>query len=144
MTKTYRSKVGLILSAAIVLPILLPLMITPFDPNGLIVGLILALVIALPFLFGTHYRIQGHVLKIQCALIINIDVDILRITSVSKTRNPISSPALSMDRIEIIYGNGLRHVIISPKDKMGFVESLKAINNHITVSGVSDQASSIL
>ena len=144
MTKTYRSKVGLILSAAIVLPILLPLMITPFDPDGLIVGWIVALVIAVPFLFGTHYGIQGHVLEIRCAFIIRIDVDILRITSANKTRNPISAPALSLDRIEILYGNGLRHVIISPKDKMGFVHSLKAINNRITVSGVSDQASSIL
>ncbi|AYB29386.1 PH domain-containing protein [Chryseolinea soli] len=144
MRKTYQSKVGLILCAAIALPILLPLIITPFDPNGLIVGLILASVIALPFLFGTHYRIQGHVLEIRCAFIIRIDVDILRITRVSKTRNPISAPALSLDRMEIIYGNGLRHVIISPKDKMGFVHSLKAINDRITVSGVSDQASSIL
>jgi hypothetical protein len=144
MIKTYRSKIGLILLAAIVLPILLPLVITPFDPNGLIVGLIIAPVIALPFLFGTHYRIQGHVLEIRCAFIIRIDVDILRITSVSKTRNPVSAPALSLDRIEIVYGNGLRYVIVSPKDKVGFVQSLKAINHQITVSGVSDETSSIL
>jgi hypothetical protein len=144
MIKTYRSKVGLILCAAIVLPILLPLVITPFDVDGLIVGLIIAPAIAVPFLLGTHYRIQGHVLEVRCAFIIRVDVDILRITSVSKTRNPISAPALSLDRIEIVYGNGLRHVIISPKDKMGFIQSLKAINHHITVSGVSDEASNVL
>ena len=108
------------------------------------VGLIIAPAIALPFLLGTQYRIRGHLLEIRCAFVIRIDVDIFRITSVHKTRNPISAPALSLDRMEILYGNGLRHVIISPKDKMGFVHSLQTINKQITVSGVSDEASSIL
>ena len=49
------------------------------------------------------------------------------ITSVEETRNPLSSPALSLDRLKICYGNG-RHIMISPADTAGF---LKAIGQEI-------------
>jgi hypothetical protein len=47
------------------------------------------------------------------------------IESVVPSRNPLSSPALSLDRLEIRYGSG-RRLLISPQDREGFLEALMA------------------
>ncbi len=46
------------------------------------------------------------------------------ITSVKKTSNPLSSPALSLKRLEISY-NTYDMVLISPKDREKFISILK-------------------
>jgi hypothetical protein len=46
------------------------------------------------------------------------------ITSIEATRNPVSSPALSLDRLRIDYGNG-RALLISPKDQDRFLRELE-------------------
>jgi hypothetical protein len=45
------------------------------------------------------------------------------IKSVKKTMNPLSSPALSLKRLEIIYGQ-YNMVLISPKDRDEFMKIL--------------------
>jgi hypothetical protein len=40
------------------------------------------------------------------------------------TRNPLSSPALSLDRLRIEYGQG-RAIMISPADKGPFLRALE-------------------
>nr|WP_228006857.1 PH domain-containing protein [Brevibacillus borstelensis] len=46
------------------------------------------------------------------------------IKTVRKTSNPASSPALSLKRLEISYGNG-SIVLISPKDRDAFLTELR-------------------
>ncbi|KKX56197.1 hypothetical protein X546_05740 [Brevibacillus borstelensis cifa_chp40] len=46
------------------------------------------------------------------------------IITVRKTSNPASSPALSLKRLEISYGNG-SIVLISPKDRDAFLTELR-------------------
>ena len=46
------------------------------------------------------------------------------ITRIEPTRNPASSPALSLDRLMIHYGFG-NELMISPADKQGFMMALK-------------------
>lgn len=49
------------------------------------------------------------------------------ITEVRPTRNPLSSPALSLDRLWISHGGGImRSTMISPADKRGFLDDLAA------------------
>lgn len=50
-----------------------------------------------------------------------------------RTKNPLSSPALSIDRIEITYDSGFGMVLVSPKNKQKFISLLKSINPHIEV-----------
>lgn len=50
-------------------------------------------------------------------------IPIQSITSVQETQSAITSPALSFDRLEIIYGED-RAIVISPLDKAKFIESL--------------------
>ena len=73
------------------------------------------------------YVIDGQILKIWW-----IKVEIKSIKRIYKTRNPLSSPALSLDRIAIVY-NKYDEVLISPKNKKEFVEELLKINPDIVV-----------
>lgn len=51
-------------------------------------------------------------------------VPVKDITSVTPTSNPLSSPALSLDRLRIEYGRS-QAVMISPKLKSQFIEDLE-------------------
>ena len=53
------------------------------------------------------------------------EVPIKSITSVTETSNPLSSPALSLDRLRIEYSQG-KAVMISPKQKREFLQDLEA------------------
>ena len=61
-----------------------------------------------------------------------VKIDIHSIKRIYKTNNPLSSPALSLDRIAIVY-NTYDEVLISPKLKKEFVEDLLKINPTISV-----------
>lgn len=50
-----------------------------------------------------------------------------RITSVMRTSNPLSSPALSLDRLQIEFGGGIwNSIMISPADRERFLDDLAA------------------
>ncbi|WP_460674913.1 PH domain-containing protein [Larkinella ripae] len=87
-------------------------------------GIILVVSLLIVHLFmTTHYRIDRNILKIQSGFLVHQDISIESIKRISETNNPISSPALSLDRIEILY-NRFDSVLISPKDKTGFIADL--------------------
>ena len=52
-------------------------------------------------------------------------IPISDVESVRPSRSPLSSPALSLDRLEIRYAGG-RRLMISPKDREGFLIALVA------------------
>ena len=100
------------------------------DPMGttvLILVAIGAVALMLWLMTGTHYTVDRNTLKIVSGPF-RWRVPIDQITSVESTRNPLSSPALSIDRIRIRYGKN-RRIMISPADKSGF---LKAIGHDLT------------
>ncbi|PID27178.1 MAG: hypothetical protein CR982_06915 [Candidatus Cloacimonadota bacterium] len=80
--------------------------------------------------FKTRYTIEGNILKIKSGIISYKPININEIKEISKTNNIISSPAPSFDRIEIKYGK-FDEIIISPKDKLDFVNEIKKINPNI-------------
>jgi hypothetical protein len=94
--------------------------------------------IFIPMLLGTYYEFGEDELIIKSGLGKGIRVAYASIVSATRTKEPISSPALSMDRIEIKYKFKLNKfsdtVIISPKDKQGFFEQLKKKNENIVIS----------
>ena len=94
----------------------------------------------LSIFFGTRYTInEKSELIIKCGIIYHSKVDISTIQSISKTRNPISSPAPSLDRIKIKYGKW-DSVIVSPKDKQAFILALQKINPNIKTQQISQKA----
>ncbi|MBT9392728.1 PH domain-containing protein [Hymenobacter sp. NST-14] len=54
-------------------------------------------------------------------------VPVTTITSITTTHNPLSSPALSLDRLRVRYGTS-DAVLISPADKAGLLAALRALN----------------
>lgn len=78
----------------------------------------------LGLVFPTTYGLDGTHLIVRHGLV-RRRIPLEAITEVTPTRNPLSSPALSLDRLRVTYGAGLfRSVLISPADKRGFLVEL--------------------
>jgi hypothetical protein len=72
--------------------------------------------------FGTGYEILENELKIRCGPF-RQRIPIREIKEIKRTRSPLSSPACSLDRMEIKYGKSKR-VMISPADKENFIRMI--------------------
>jgi len=91
-------------------------------------GILLFLSVCVLYIFyNISYVIKNDVLKIRCGFIYNKHLSIEKIKSISSTKTLISSPAASLDRIELHYGE-YSSVVISPKNKRKFIEDLLEIN----------------
>lgn len=81
--------------------------------------------------FGTRYYITEEILIVKCGPF-SEKIAIKDIKSIKKTRNPLSSAALSIDRIEIRFGySGM--TLISPKDRERFIGLILEKNNNIDI-----------
>jgi hypothetical protein len=76
---------------------------------------------------ATKYEFKGATLLVHP---LNTRIDIGSIKSVTPTRNARSSPALSLDRLEIRYGED-RTILISPREKDQFIAELTRRRNAI-------------
>jgi len=74
------------------------------------------------FLIDTNYTVANDTLVIKSGPRIWV-VPISSISSVVETRDSRSSPALSLDRLRIRYDGG-KIVLISPRDKQGFLQAI--------------------
>lgn len=135
--KTYKSKFGyeIIIFLTLVFGSSIGLMIYMKEPleDFLSAGGIFILVYGffLYLNFSTEYTITNDaLLKIKCGFLYNKRFDINKIRSIAQSNNLISSPAPSLDRLEFIYGK-YDLIIISPKDKVGFVKELIKMNPSI-------------
>ncbi|RWR13186.1 PH domain-containing protein [Siminovitchia fortis] len=79
--------------------------------------------------FNTKYKIEGGMLNIHFGPIKKTIV-IQSIKSIRFAKNPFTSPALSIHKIEINYGK-YETISISPKDTDRFIEILKKNNPQI-------------
>ena len=138
MKKMYRSKISplltILLIAATISP-LIPLFFEPYDSTTLLVCLLtflVCLVICIPALFMTYYTIEDDSLHIKSGFLYNKKIAIASIRKVEETNNIISSPAPSLDRLEIIF-NKFDSVLISPADKEGFLKEMESLNPEVQI-----------
>ncbi|MFT4100798.1 MAG: PH domain-containing protein [Burkholderiaceae bacterium] len=89
---------------------------------------VLGIVLPIWLLFGTRYILQPDRLTIRCGPF-KWRVPVSDITSVTPTRNPLSGPALSLDRLQIDYGTG-KSILISPRDKERFIKQVEDLRRH--------------
>lgn len=90
----------------------------------LVAGVCLGMdVLMLWVLYGTGYTITRNQLGIRCGPF-TFSVPLNEIDAVTPTRNPLSSPACSLDRLTIVYSDSMRSIMISPKDKAGFLSAI--------------------
>ena len=88
-----------------------------------VVGL-LGAALVLWVLYGTDYRLHAGELHVRSGPF-RWRVPVAQIHAVEPTRSALSSPALSLNRLRIRYGDG-KAVMVSPADREGFFEALRA------------------
>ena len=106
-------------------------------PAVVLVPVVVVLGAGLPLwtLFGTRYELTPGRLRIRCGPF-RWTVPLNEIRAVTPTRNPLSSPALSLDRIRIDYGRG-SSVMISPRDQTRFLEDMGRYRSAASLSAAS-------
>ncbi|GHB75652.1 PH domain-containing protein [Persicitalea jodogahamensis] len=131
---TFRSKIGLEIAIplSVVLVGVMALMVYDNSWPGFFTVLATSAFIIHMFL-TTFYRIEGSTLIIKSGFFYNKKLAIGSIKSISSTMNPLSSPATSIDRLEIKY-NTYDSVLVSPKEKGKFIEHLQEINPKIELN----------
>ena len=134
----YKSKVDawlVIVVVAAVAVVLLPLF-SGFSWAYLLAasGVLVCLVPVFALLFSIRYIVEGDKLTVSCGILGSSAYDIMSVRSIRSTRTFLSSPAASLDRIELRFSvRRMQPLIISPEDKTGFIARLKSINPAIEV-----------
>ena len=81
--------------------------------------------------FGTGYKVQEEHIKVQFGPF-RSSIRIEEIKKVSKIKSPFTAPALSVNRLEILYGK-YDVMDISPKNENEFIRLLVTKNPQIQV-----------
>ena len=88
--------------------------------------------------FPMRYVIEGETVSVQCGLI-GWECTAFRVQEVRSVRaayDILASPALSLDRLSVDLG--LRgEIMISPKDKAGFIRALESLDPHLRLQNDS-------
>lgn len=94
-----------------------------FLPKAITVAVLLASgILILWIMRGTRYVIDRDTLTAYCGPF-RFRVPLAQIHRVEPTRSPLSSPALSLDRLKISYGDG-KTLLVSPMEKARFRNAL--------------------
>lgn len=81
--------------------------------------------------FQTYYEVEENALIIVSGPK-KKKINIQDIESIKRTLNPLTGPALSMDRMSIKYGP-YQSVLVSPKEKKAFIDAILKQNPKIHV-----------
>ncbi len=130
MKKVYKSKVDAWLVIIISGLTLIPMASMLYSGFSVVLFCIVIaiLVCIMTMLFGIRYIIDGKDLVVQCGFLFSERFHIDYILSITLTHTMLSSPAASLDRLELKFRNG--SVVISPKDKISFIKDIQGICSH--------------
>lgn len=130
---TFKSKVDkkLLLPVVVICGILMMLSLAEFLWPLMIVSVGLFAFVYLIF-HRIRYHINGYEMTITTLGIRNYKFDIRNIKTITETNNPMSSPAASLDRLDLRISK-LGSVLVSPEDKEDFIKLLLSINPEIQV-----------
>ena len=126
--KMYKSKVDWWLIAVILIAFGYPIVDGILSEEYVLSAVFIVLLVLFYFLAKSiQYKIDGENL-----IIWRTKIPIQSIHKVYRTRMPLSSPALSLDRIAIVY-NKYDEIFISPKEREEFIKELLKVNPSIEV-----------
>ncbi|WP_144561710.1 PH domain-containing protein [Bacillus mycoides] len=83
--------------------------------------------------FTTGYRVEDEQLITRYGPM-KKRIVIKEIRKISKTKNPLAAPALSFDRLEILYGSQFETELVSPRNTKQFVSLIKSTHPQIEVA----------
>ena len=101
---------------------------------GLLALFFLAAAFMLWMLYGIRYVIEKERLLIRCGPF-RYRVPLAAIDLVQPSKNPLSSPAASLDRLLIKWNGERKRVLISPDDKKAFLRELDKRCPQLVLSG---------
>ncbi|MCC7548599.1 MAG: PH domain-containing protein [Burkholderiales bacterium] len=127
----FRSKIDTWLSCVLVIAAAIALWaaaatVRQGSGTGLPVSIVVVLIGAvLPMwiLLGTVYSIESGTLRIRSGPF-SWRIPVASITSVEPSRSPVSSPALSLERLRVEYGAG-KSILVSPADRQAFIAAIE-------------------
>lgn len=131
----FRTRVSVILLAVIgasILPVVFLDQSTNPDNSTLaygIIGVTVAFVCAI--LFTLRYNVGENHLIVKIGPITYCTIKLSDIESITRSYNPLSSPASSLKRLLITSKN--KNVLISPSNETAFIQLLTARNSNIKV-----------
>ncbi len=113
----------------------IPMQALPILIGVVVFYILLVFAVALPM----EYDLSPAQLDIRAGWLLRISIPVADILSVHPTNNPLSSPAMSLDRLEIRYRRGKRDrtVMISPLDKEAFARELASYDSGFMRNGPS-------
>ncbi len=85
-------------------------------------------------LYSTDYTLNQKELLIRCGPF-RYRVRLGEIDSVTPSRNPLSSPACSLDRLLVTWSDGRKKILISPSRKSEFLQELNRRCEQLTRKG---------
>ena len=135
MKKIYRSRVSVGLCVFVYGLILICFCPMFFDFNwGVFTMLVLVLFFVTWLLLGIRYVIDGDELIVK-HLITN-RFDIKKLMSIKRSQSLLSSPAASLDRIELRFSKPRLSLLISPRNQKEVIHDLITVNPNIEVEEV--------
>lgn len=133
MDREFRSKVGWWYHLLMVLVVLGCLAAFLQAAIGPIIGMIVVATLVIHVFLNTWYKVTADgMLIVHCSIFPEKKIAISDIQALEPTLMPVSSYALSLDRL-MIWSNDKPWIIISPKNKKEFVRLLREINPSILI-----------
>ncbi|SEF70952.1 PH domain-containing protein [Parabacteroides chinchillae] len=133
MDRVFKSKVGwwFHLGLLIIIAVCIRAFLST-NVAGMIVGLLTCMLL-IHMLLNTWYKItEDGQLVVHCSIFPEKRIAVSDITAVETTVMPVSSYALSLDRL-IIYKNGFQWMLVSPTNKKEFLKLLRKHNPDIQI-----------
>ena len=93
--------------------------------------------------FGIKYIITNEQLKIKLGRFTTFTVEVKNIESISRSYNPLSSPAPSLRRINLKFRNGA-FLLLSPANEQEFIKILSEINPNIQNNIIDNQSEGLI
>jgi Bacterial PH domain len=130
MTAVFRSKIdGKLMVLGIVAPCVALFAVANGAQHAVgllwlpLIATIVVAVVVVWILMSTYYEFENQLIVAHCGPL-SWRIPINEISTICESNSARSGPALSMDRLEISFGRG-RVLMISPKDKAGFLRELR-------------------
>lgn len=108
---------------------------SPLLHRAMVLGLsVIVVALVLSLLYGISYTLRDEELLIRCGPF-RQRIPLAKIDRVRPSRNPLSSPAASLDRLSIKWNEERKRVLISPVDKMEFMNAIDRRCDHLVRVG---------
>jgi len=139
--QTFRSKIDSWILVVAFLPMIVAVVLVAVNTHGdprpmaMVLAVLVVIGLGIGSMFrNTYYQLREGELLIRSGFF-RWRVVIASIESITPTHNPLSSPALSLDRLAIRYRKNGRDalILVSPLDKSGFIAALRAANPAIGI-----------